>query len=88
MTSIRPFRADDVFKFNSTNLDPLTETYGLDFYFSYLARWPELFMVAESEDGTIDGYSTCNKVLGPFLHIFSFRFCNVQRRANVTQKHN
>ena len=57
MTSIRPFRADDVFKFNSTNLDPLTETYGLDFYFSYLAKWPELFMVAEGQDGTIEGYS-------------------------------
>lgn len=57
MTSIRPFRADDVFKFNSCNLDPLTETYGLDFYFSYLAKWPELFWVAEGADGTIQGYS-------------------------------
>lgn len=46
----------DVFKFNTTNLDPLTETYDLKFYFSYVARWPHLFTVAEGQDGTIDGY--------------------------------
>jgi len=57
MTSLRPFHASDVFKFNPTNLDPLTETYDLNFYFSYLARWPHLFNVAEGQDGTIDGYS-------------------------------
>ncbi len=58
MTSLRPFHAMDVFKFNPTNLDPLTETYDLNFYFSYLARWPHLFNVAEGQDGTIDAYST------------------------------
>lgn len=58
MTSIRPFNVMDVFNFNSCNLDPLTETYGLDFYFSYVARWPHLFEVAEGRDGTIDAYST------------------------------
>ncbi len=57
MTYIRPFTASDVFAFNSTNLDPLTETYGLDFYFSYLARWPHLFNVAEGKDGGVDAYS-------------------------------
>ncbi|EKD14635.1 uncharacterized protein L3040_000159 [Drepanopeziza brunnea f. sp. 'multigermtubi'] len=56
MTSLRHFHAMDVLKFNSTNLDPLTETYDLNFYFSYLARWPHLFNVAEGQDGTIDGY--------------------------------
>lgn len=57
MTSIRPFEAMDVFKFNTTNLDPLTETYGLDFYLSYLAKWPHLFNLAEGRDGTVDAYS-------------------------------
>jgi N-terminal acetyltransferase B complex catalytic subunit len=57
MTSLRPFHATDVFRFNPTNLDPLTETYDLSFYFSYLARWPHLFNVAEGQDGTIDAYS-------------------------------
>jgi len=56
MTSLRPFHALDVFKFNLTNLDPLTETYDLKFYFSYLARWPHLFTVATSPSGQIDGY--------------------------------
>jgi N-terminal acetyltransferase B complex catalytic subunit len=46
----------DVFSFNPTNLDPLTETYDLNFYFSYLARWPHLFTVAEGIDGTIEAY--------------------------------
>ncbi|KUJ21748.1 N-acetyltransferase 5 [Mollisia scopiformis] len=56
MTSLRHFNAMDVFKFNATNLDPLTETYDLEFYFSYLARWPNLFIAAEAQDGTITGY--------------------------------
>lgn len=56
MTSLRPFSALDVFAFNPTNLDPLTETYDLNFYFSYLARWPHLFSVAEGQDGTLDAY--------------------------------
>lgn len=57
MTSLRPFHPRDVLLFNPTNLDPLTETYDLNFYFSYVARWPNLFNVAEGLDGTIDGYS-------------------------------
>ncbi|KAI6251381.1 N-terminal acetyltransferase B complex catalytic subunit naa20 [Erysiphe necator] len=56
MTSLRPFHATDVFKFNATNLDPLTETYDLNFYFSYLAHWPHLFTVATSPDETISAY--------------------------------
>lgn len=47
----------DIFNFNPTNLDPLTETYDVNFYFSYLARWPHLFNVAEGRDGTVDAYS-------------------------------
>lgn len=40
-----------------SNLDPLTETYGLPFYIQYLAHWPEYFQVAESPSGEIMGYS-------------------------------
>jgi hypothetical protein len=32
MTTLRPFVADDLFKFNHINLDPLTETYSMQFY--------------------------------------------------------
>ncbi|EDO04998.1 hypothetical protein SS1G_07482 [Sclerotinia sclerotiorum 1980 UF-70] len=56
MTTLRPFSALDVLKFNPTNLDPLTETYDLSFYFSYLAQWPHLFTVALSPSSTITGY--------------------------------
>jgi len=56
MTTIRPFKCDDLFKFNLVNLDPLTETYGLSFYMQYLAHWPEYFQVLESPNGQIMGY--------------------------------
>ncbi|KAI8784676.1 N-alpha-acetyltransferase 20 [Biomphalaria glabrata] len=56
MTTIRPFRCDDLFRFNNVNLDPLTETYGLPFYLQYLAHWPEYFQVLESPSGEIMGY--------------------------------
>ncbi|KAH6720121.1 acyl-CoA N-acyltransferase [Leptodontidium sp. 2 PMI_412] len=71
MTSLRPFHASDVFKFNPTNLDPLTETYDLNFYFSYLARWPHLFNVAEGQDGTIDGYMMGKLESSPSYYITS-----------------
>ncbi|MCL4142603.1 UNVERIFIED_CONTAM: hypothetical protein GTU68_002842 [Idotea baltica] len=56
MTTLRPFRCEDMFNFNNVNLDPLTETYGLLFYLQYLAHWPEYFQVAESPSGVIMGY--------------------------------
>ncbi|MPC44043.1 N-alpha-acetyltransferase 20 [Portunus trituberculatus] len=56
MTTLRPFRCEDMFHFNNVNLDPLTETYGLSFYLQYLAHWPEYFQVAESSSGVIMGY--------------------------------
>ncbi|KAI9738125.1 MAG: N-terminal acetyltransferase [Claussenomyces sp. TS43310] len=71
MTSIRPFQAMDIFKFNSTNLDPLTETYDLSFYFTYLAKWPHLFNVAEGRDGTIDGYIMGKLESSPSYYQFS-----------------
>ncbi|KAL2074536.1 hypothetical protein VTL71DRAFT_8314 [Oculimacula yallundae] len=71
MTSLRPFHASDVFKFNPANLDPLTETYDLNFYFSYIARWPHLFNVAEGQDGTIDGYMMAKLESSPAYAIHS-----------------
>ncbi|RKP09444.1 acyl-CoA N-acyltransferase [Thamnocephalis sphaerospora] len=56
MTSVRRFRATDLFKFNNVNLDYYTETYNISFYLQYLARWPNLFYAAEAPDGTIEGY--------------------------------
>ena len=49
MTTLRRFTTSDLFKFNSVNLDVLTETYNNNFYLNYLAKWPEYFIAAESE---------------------------------------
>lgn len=57
MTTLRPFRPQDLFEMSLTNLDPLTENYDMDFYFEYLTKWPSLFTVAEDQDGNIIGYS-------------------------------
>jgi len=50
------FSALDLFKFNDVNLDPLTETYNLQFYFHYLSTWPEYFLSVESPSSRIMGY--------------------------------
>jgi N-terminal acetyltransferase B complex catalytic subunit len=50
-------RADDLLKFNTCNLDHLTETYNTGFYLEYLAKWPHLCRVIEGHDGKIEGYS-------------------------------
>lgn len=57
MATFRRFRPDDVNKFSKCNLDPLTETYELNFYLQYHAKWPSLFQVCEDIDGNIVGYS-------------------------------
>ncbi|KAJ1725790.1 N-acetyltransferase [Coemansia erecta] len=56
MSTIRRFRAMDMFNFNNVNLDLFTETYDISFYLSYLAQWPDLFTIAESADGSSMGY--------------------------------
>jgi len=38
---------DDLLKFNNINLDVLTETYNMPFYYHYMSKWPESFTVAE-----------------------------------------
>ncbi|EFO25246.1 hypothetical protein LOAG_03236 [Loa loa] len=56
MTTIRPFDVFDLFRFNNTNLDPLTETYGFTFYLQYLINHGEYFQVCEHPNGEIMGY--------------------------------
>ncbi|KAL7746584.1 N-alpha-acetyltransferase 20 [Sorochytrium milnesiophthora] len=56
MSILRRFTADDLFSVNNINLDPLTENYGISFYLSYLAKWPDYFYVAESASGSLMGY--------------------------------
>ena len=48
---------NDLLKFNNVNLDVLTETYNMQFYYHYMSRWPEAFMVAEGPNSNdIMGY--------------------------------
>ncbi|KAI9092891.1 acyl-CoA N-acyltransferase [Phlyctochytrium arcticum] len=56
MTTIRRFLADDLFRFNNVNLDPLTETYNISFYLQYLAQWPDYFVIADAPNGQTMGY--------------------------------
>lgn len=56
MTTIRQFKLDDLLTFNNVNLDILTETYNFSFYLSYMAHWPESFMVAKAPHGAVMGY--------------------------------
>ncbi|KAL5529512.1 NAA20 [Sanghuangporus baumii] len=56
MSTLRAFRASDLFKFNNINLDVWTETYGISFYLSYLTRWPDLCCVQEAPNGRLMGY--------------------------------
>ena len=43
MSLLRPFSALDLFEFNAINLDVWTETYGVNYYLSYLMHWGDLF---------------------------------------------
>ncbi|GAA5953918.1 hypothetical protein JCM3765_000691 [Sporobolomyces pararoseus] len=52
MSLLRPFSALDLFSFNGINLDVWTETYGVNYYLSYMSTWPDLFSVVESAGGT------------------------------------
>ena len=56
MTTLRPFTCSDLLTYNNVNLDPLTETYNLGFYLTYLSRWPEYFYAAEAPSGKMMGY--------------------------------
>lgn len=56
MATLRSFRANDLYKFNHINLDPLTETYSTSFYMQYLATWPGMCAVYEDANSRMMGY--------------------------------
>ncbi|KAG1827521.1 uncharacterized protein BJ212DRAFT_1443514 [Suillus subaureus] len=51
MSVLRPFKANDLFRFNNINLD-----YGITFYLTYLQRWSDLCFTQESPRGRLQGY--------------------------------
>lgn len=56
MTSCSRFKCDDLFTFNSCNLDPWTETYQLSFYMTYMSHWPNFFQGLKGPSGIQMGY--------------------------------
>ena len=56
MSTLRPFCALDLFRFNHINMDPLTETYNIAFYMQYIATWPSLCATYEDSNGRLMGY--------------------------------
>mmetsp|Transcript_7169 Transcript_7169/g.22941 ORF Transcript_7169/g.22941 Transcript_7169/m.22941 type:complete len:189 (-) Transcript_7169:43-609(-) len=46
MTTVRRLTAFDLFSYGNINLDPLTATYYIPFYFDYFVKWPEYNSVA------------------------------------------
>jgi N-terminal acetyltransferase B complex catalytic subunit len=56
MTTLRPFLAEDLFRFNHINMDALTETYHIPFYMQYCATWPSLCATYEDHNHRLMGY--------------------------------
>eukprot|EP00588_Corethron_pennatum_P008621 CAMPEP_0194270608 /NCGR_PEP_ID=MMETSP0169-20130528/4561_1 /TAXON_ID=218684 /ORGANISM="Corethron pennatum, Strain L29A3" /LENGTH=185 /DNA_ID=CAMNT_0039012711 /DNA_START=72 /DNA_END=626 /DNA_ORIENTATION=- len=75
----------DLFRFNSVNLDVLTATYGMPFYFEYFSRHPEYFEAslcphtssitgyvmgkAEGRDKSYHGHVTAVTVAPPYRRL-------------------
>lgn len=56
MASRKPFTCDDLYRMSSTNMDPFTETYQLNFYWSYISRFPALCALQENASGRVTSY--------------------------------
>lgn len=56
MTSIKPFKMEDLFLINAVNLDKFTENFNPLFYTQYLCDWPTLFFKSVEPSGAISGY--------------------------------
>ncbi|KAK4934100.1 N-alpha-acetyltransferase 20 [Elasticomyces elasticus] len=55
MPVIRRVTPSDLFHLNTCNLDAYTENYDINFYLTYLTKWPSLFFCIE-ENSQIVGY--------------------------------
>ena len=74
----------------AVNLDTWTETFNMNFYFSYLTCWPECCAVAEAIDGSIAGYiigkveGSGHELLGSASLQYDRVSCNVLGRLEDT----
>jgi N-terminal acetyltransferase B complex catalytic subunit len=60
MTTLRPFLATDILRFNMVNIDHLTETFNTPFYGRYLSKFNDLCITALAPSGNIGGYMMGN----------------------------
>ncbi|KAJ3543740.1 hypothetical protein NM688_g5827 [Phlebia brevispora] len=82
-------KATDLFKFNNINLDIWTETYGNNFYLSYLARWPDLCYVQAAPSGRLMSYGLGKaEGLGTEWHghVTAITVAPEYRRLNLARK--
>ncbi|PSS32068.1 hypothetical protein PHLCEN_2v2175 [Hermanssonia centrifuga] len=83
MSVLRPFRATDLFKFNNMY------AYGISFYLSYLARWPDLCCAQEAPSGRMMGY-IIGKAEGPGTdwhgHVTALTVAPEYRRLSLARK--
>lgn len=56
MSTTRRFRPSDLFRMNQVNLDALTETYDMHFYFAYMGAWPEYQQAVSTPAGGVAAY--------------------------------
>lgn len=62
MTSINPFKMNDLFELSAVNLDPFTENFNPLFYLQYLCQWPQLFF--KSVEPSINGPEISGYMMG------------------------
>jgi len=87
MTSLRRFTCDDLLRFANINLDQWTETYNFAFYMTYMARWPELFTLAQSPSGRPMGYSARARSLSTLKNLPPLHGCVRVRARMYTHTH-
>ena len=56
MATIKPFSIYDLLEYNYINLDILTETFSVNFYGKYIAKWPEYCVTLKNSTEEIHGY--------------------------------
>ncbi|GAB0493940.1 hypothetical protein MMPV_005228 [Pyropia vietnamensis] len=67
MATIRRFQPNDLLRFNAVNVDKLTETYNLGFYYTYLTQHPDIQVVVTSPSDQVIAYML-SKIEGPVPH--------------------
>ncbi|KAH9921181.1 N-acetyltransferase [Epithele typhae] len=86
MTTIRAFKATDLFKFNHILVTP---QYAITFYLTYLSRWPDMCAVSATPQGRLMGYMI-GKAEGQNLerhgHVTALTVAPEYRRLGISRR--